>query len=102
MDGVTAFREALEESTRQRTPLQWATTLDGLATAYVALGKNIEHDTKWFNEAVEIYGEALSVFTRELMPLQWATTTDHLAVALLALGERTSETEYSGASENIN
>jgi hypothetical protein len=33
-DAVTAYRAALEERTRERVPLDWATTEDNLATPW--------------------------------------------------------------------
>jgi hypothetical protein len=38
-EAVAAYREALKERTRERVPLQWATTQTNLGTALSTLGE---------------------------------------------------------------
>ena len=89
---VQAYRAALEVHTRERVPLDWATTQNNLGNALAILGER-ESDTERLEQAVQAYRAALEVHTRELVPLQWATTQNNLGNALQTLGERESGTE---------
>jgi len=86
---VTAYREGLKERTRERVPLDWATTQNNLGNALSSLGER-ESGTARLEEAVSAYREALKERTRERVPLAWATTQNNLATALSSLGERES------------
>ena len=88
---VTAFRAALEELTRERVPLGWATVQNNLGNAFLTLGER-ESGTARLEEAVAAYRAALEVQTRERVPLDWARTQLNLGNALLRLGERESGT----------
>ena len=88
---VAAYRAALEEHTRERVPLDWATTQNNLATALETLGQR-ESGTARLEQAVAAFRAALEEWTRERVPLDWATTQNNLAIALLRLGERESGT----------
>ena len=88
---MAAFREALKERTRERVPLDWATTQNNLGTALESLGER-ESGTARLEEAVAAYREALKEQTRERVPLDWATTQNNLGNALARLGERESGT----------
>ena len=50
-EAVAAYREALEERTRERVPLDWAMTQKNLGTALRALGER-ESGTARLEEAV--------------------------------------------------
>ena len=89
---VRAYRTALEVHTRERVPLQWATTQNNLGAALATLGER-ESSTAHLEQAVQAYRAALEVRTRERVPLQWAGTQNNLGVALATLGERESGTE---------
>jgi len=84
-------RLALEELTRERVPLQWATTQQNLGNALRTLGER-ESGTARLEEAVAANRLALAEWTRERVPLQWAMTQNNLGNALWALGERESGT----------
>ena len=88
---VAAYREVLEERTRERVPLQWAMTQNNLGSALTRLGER-ESGTGRLEEAVDAYREALKESTRERVPLQWAMTQSNLGNALFSLGERESGT----------
>jgi tetratricopeptide (TPR) repeat protein len=90
-EAVAAFREALQEYTLERVPLDWAMTQNNLGNALLALGER-ESGVGRLEEAVAAYRDALKEFTRERVPLQWATTQNNLGSALNALGERESGT----------
>ena len=89
---VAAFEAALEESTRERVPLEWAATQMNLGNALLSLGQR-ESGTERLEQAVAAYEAALEERTRERVPLNWATTQMNLGTALLTLGERESGTE---------
>jgi Tetratricopeptide repeat len=76
---VTAFRAALKERTRERVPLDWATTQNNLGTALWNLGER-EIGTARLEEAVTAFRAALKEYTRERVPLQWATTQNNLGL----------------------
>jgi tetratricopeptide (TPR) repeat protein len=90
-EAVVAYRAALEERTRERVPLDWATTQTNLGTALRALGRR-ESGTARLEEAVKAYRAALEERTRERVPLDWAMTQNNLGSALGTLGERESGT----------
>jgi tetratricopeptide (TPR) repeat protein len=90
-DAVAAYRAALLERTRERVPLDWASTLNNLGAALQTIGER-EGGTARLEEAIVAYRAALEEGTREQVPLDWARTQNNLGNALLALGEREGET----------
>jgi exonuclease VII small subunit/pimeloyl-ACP methyl ester carboxylesterase len=90
-EAVAAFREALQEYTRARVPLDWAGTQNNLGLALFRLGER-ESGTARLEEAVAAYREALQEYTRARAPLQWARAQMNLGTALATLGERESGT----------
>ena len=58
------YRAALEERTRERVPLQWATTQNNLGNALSTLGGR-ESGTERLEQAVVAYRVALKEFTAE-------------------------------------
>jgi tetratricopeptide (TPR) repeat protein len=86
-EAVAIFHAALAEHTRERVPLDWATTQNNLGNALVALGEQ-EGGTERMEEAVAAYRAALTECTRERAPLDWAMTQNNLGAALQKLGER--------------
>jgi hypothetical protein len=64
---VTGFREALQERTRERVPLQWAETQNNLGNALQTLVRR-ESGMARLEEAVTTFREALHEYTRERMP----------------------------------
>jgi hypothetical protein len=59
---VAAYRLALEEQTRDRIPLGWAVTQNGLGDALRRLGDR-EHDPARLEEAVVAYNSAIGIYT---------------------------------------
>jgi tetratricopeptide (TPR) repeat protein len=88
---VAAYHAALQESPRERVPLDWARTQNNLGTALSMLGER-ESGTARQEEAVAAYRDALQEYTRERVPLQWAMTQNNLGNALKKLGERETGT----------
>src|SRR5215213_6794316 len=68
-EAIAAYRAALEEWTRERVPLDWATTQNNLGTALQALGER-ESGTARLEEAVAACRAALEEWTRERVPLR--------------------------------
>jgi hypothetical protein len=83
-----AFRLALEELTRDRVPLDWATTQNNLGTALWTLGERSGTEAD-LRAAVGAYRLALEERTRDRVPLDWAATQNNLGAALATLGEWT-------------
>jgi tetratricopeptide (TPR) repeat protein len=86
-EAVAAYREALKEWTRERVPLQWATTQNNLGNALLRLGER-ENGTAKLEEAVAAYREALREYTRERAPLDWVSILGNQGVTLMFLAER--------------
>ncbi len=78
--------------TRERVPLDWATTQNNLGTALRALGER-EDGTAKAGEAVAAYRAALEVSDARARPARWATTQNNLGSALETLGEREDGTQ---------
>jgi tetratricopeptide (TPR) repeat protein len=91
MVSIAAYREALNEITRERVPLEWAKTQNNLGAALLRLGERESGSTR-VEEAVAAFREALTEWTQERVPLQWAATHDNLGSALFRLGEHESGT----------
>ena len=89
-EAVAAYRAALEERTRERVPLDWATTQNNLGTALRTLGER-ESGTARLEEAVAAYRAALEERTRERVPLDWAASFGNQGVALMLIADRTND-----------
>jgi tetratricopeptide (TPR) repeat protein len=84
---IAGYRDLLEEWTRERAPLGWATTQNNLGNALARLGER-EGGTDKLEQAVAAYRAALEERTRERAPLDWAMTQVNLGNALQSLGQR--------------
>ena len=87
-EAITTLHEALKERTRERVPLDWATTQNDLGLALMSLGQR-GTGTARLEAAVTAYQEALKERTRERAPNDWATAQGNLGFAFETLGERT-------------
>ena len=85
---VVACRLALKEFRRDRLPLDWAKTQNGLGGALAALGE-MEAGIRRLRQAEMAFRAALGELTCERVPLQWATIQHNLGGALLSQAERT-------------
>ncbi|MCK4712929.1 MAG: hypothetical protein KAT26_08630, partial [Marinosulfonomonas sp.] len=83
---VTVFENALQELTRDRVPLDWATAQMNLGNVLATLGQR-ESDPARLKQAVTAYENALQEWTRDRLPLNWATAQMNLGTALHILGE---------------
>lgn len=90
---VAVHRKALEVRTRERVPLDWATSQNNLGNALQAIGAR-EGGTARLREAIQAYHAALAEWTQEAAPLDWATAQSNLGTALQALGRRQDGTAY--------
>ena len=68
---VAAYLEALQEFTRERTPLDSAVFQNNLGNALFSLGRR-EWGTARLKKAVAAFCEALQEFSRDRTPLDWA------------------------------
>jgi len=96
-EAIAAYREALEERTRERVPLDWARTQGNLGNALMKLGERVS-GTEYLDDAVTAYRAALEELTRERIPLDWARTQNNLGTALQAFGEREGGTARLAAA----
>jgi tetratricopeptide (TPR) repeat protein len=92
VNSIATYRLALREYARDRVPVWWAMTENGLGNALITLGVR-ESGTSSLKEAVDTYRAALEIDTRDLAPLEWAMTKTNLGSALQRLGERESGTD---------
>ena len=83
---------ALQERTRERVPLEWATTQNNLGNALEVLGER-ESGTKRLEEAVEAFARRCRRGPASGCRCEWATTQKNLGTALARLGERESGTK---------
>ncbi|MBU0492293.1 MAG: CHAT domain-containing protein, partial [Chloroflexi bacterium] len=92
------YQQALEVLTRAARPVEWATTMMNLATAYAARvrGERAEN----LEAAIGAYQQALEVRTRAARPVKWAQTMSNLAGAYAARirGERAENVEAAIAA----
>jgi tetratricopeptide (TPR) repeat protein len=86
-ESIVAFREALEERTLERVPLDWAATQNNLGNALARIGER-ESDTGQLEAAVAAYREALKEWTQERVLAQWAMITGNQGVAMMVLAGR--------------
>ena len=68
-EAVAAYRDVLEELTRERVPLDWATTQSDLGLALAILGER-ESGTARLEAAVAAWEACLSV-TEAVWPAEW-------------------------------
>ncbi len=93
-EAVAAYRAALEERTRERVPLDWATTQNNLGAARERLGER-ESGTARLEEAVAAYRAALEERTRERVPLDWAMTQNYLGEAMTHIADRRDDLDLA-------
>lgn len=86
-EAVVAYREALEEFTRERAPARWAAIQGDLGVTLWRLGER-QDGTMELKEAVLAFQAALQVVTRDRAPLPWAMTKCALGFPLARLAER--------------
>ena len=77
----------LKERTRERVPLQWATTQNNLGSALQKLGER-ESGTERLIEAVAAYRDALTVLTPDTAPRHQSITLAGLRSATELLQAR--------------
>ena len=92
---IAAYREALEQRTRDCVPLKWAATQNNLGNALRVLGERGDDDA--LKDAISAYREALKEYARDHLPLEWAATQNNLGIALLTLGDRGDDAALTDA-----
>jgi tetratricopeptide (TPR) repeat protein len=88
---VDAYREALQELTRERDALGWVRAQNGLGRALTVLGQR-EGDRVLLEQAIAAHQAALTQLTREHAPLDWAGTQNLLGGALGTLDQQQPDT----------
>src|SRR6516162_7312859 len=83
---IEIWHLVLAERTRERVPLDWASTQTNLGNALRTLGER-EDGTAHLEEAVAAHRAALEEITRDRVPLGWAETQINLGAALMALSQ---------------
>lgn len=91
MDAVQALRDALAETERDESPLEWAELFHELAAPLRLLGMR-EASTTSLEESAQCCLEALKERTRDRVPLDWAATQHELGATLRSLGARETGT----------
>src|SRR5262249_58802400 len=99
-EAIAAYREALKERTRGRTPREWAVTQNNLGIALFRLGER-ESGTRKLEEAIAAYREALKEHTPERYPLDWAGTLGNEGLALMLLSERRQDAPMAGGAPHL-
>jgi hypothetical protein len=89
---------ALLEYTRERVPLDWATTQNNLGFALTTLGER-ESGTARLQEAVTAYQNALLERTRQHDPFGWAQS-EHNLVNVRRLLERRAPRNAASNSQS--
>ena len=95
---VAAFTDALKEHTRDRVPLDWATTKMNLGNALSILGKR-ETGTERLEQAVEAHTDALKERTRDRVPFLWAMTQQNLSGVEISFYDKTQQLSRLDAAE---
>jgi tetratricopeptide (TPR) repeat protein len=90
---VAAYEAALTERTRERVPLQWATTQNDLGTALARLGER-ESGTSSFEAAAKALRNAQAVYTRESDPSRWVRLQNSIGYTFVLIAERTTDATY--------
>jgi tetratricopeptide (TPR) repeat protein len=90
---VAAYRAALEERTRERTPFDWATSLHDLGNALGMLGWR-QSSSMRLHEAMSAFRAALEERTRERMPREWALTQSNLGSVMFSLGKLVADERW--------
>jgi hypothetical protein len=87
----------LEGWTRERVPLDWATTQNNIGIALGILGER-ESGTEKLEDAVKAFREALKERTRERVPHEWTMNTRNQGVAMMRLAERKKDPVVAGTA----
>ncbi len=90
---IKTYREALKIRTKDRFPLDYASTQDNLGNALRKLGTKQKNNT-YLMEAVEAHKKALTVWTKENNPWDWAMAKTNLGETLTRLGEQEGRIDY--------
>jgi hypothetical protein len=77
----------MEECSREREPLAWASRQNSFGCAQLKLGERVS-GTAHLEQALAAFGAVLEVWSRDREPLGWAIAQNNLGETLLALAER--------------
>jgi tetratricopeptide (TPR) repeat protein len=89
---VQTYRAALEQLSRDDSPIDWALTQKHLGASLQAIvEQTLDEDT--LRQAAEALEASLEIFRRESHPMQWASAQNRLGQVLYRLDLKTGEQE---------
>src|SRR5262249_24370024 len=91
LSAIERCKRLVDLTSRERIPLQWASSQISLGNALLRLGEREGGKAK-LEEAVIAFREALKEHTHERELLYWAMIQNSLGLVLTRLGERETET----------
>ncbi len=89
---VQTYRAALEQLSRDDSPMDWALTQKHMGASLQAI---VEHtfDEDTLRQAAEALQASLEIFSRENHPMQWASAQNRMGQVLYKLDLKTGEQE---------
>ena len=100
LQAVVSFSLAMQELTREKLPLQWATTQNNIANAYQSLAfrqNDPAQAADYLRKSAEAQRAALGEMTRERTPLMWATVQLNLGRTLMTSAQTAATPADAGA-----
>ena len=94
-EAVAAYREALKELTRERMPLQWATTEHNLGLALRDIGERGDGIVR-LEEAAGAFRDAIKERTLEVAPRDWVLSNLRLGNCLTLIAHRSRDPARAG------
>lgn len=91
-EAVGAYRQTLQEWSREEVPFYWAMAKHNLAGALRKLA-SLQNDPTLLEQALGLYRDTLEEWTFETAPYHWATAQKNLASLLRDLAVRTMDQE---------
>ncbi|HFE37538.1 MAG TPA: hypothetical protein ENK06_03830 [Gammaproteobacteria bacterium] len=91
------FEAALNSTSREEVPLDWAALHNSLGNILAALAQQMQ-DADLYAKAVASFNHALEVLTQEKTPKEWAATQYNLGTAAQALGRLLSDSKVLKSS----
>jgi tetratricopeptide (TPR) repeat protein len=89
---VQTYRAALEQLSRDDSPIDWALTQKHLGASLQAIVEDTL-DEKTLRQAAEALQASLEIFSRENHPMQWASAQNRIGQVLYKLDLKTGEQE---------
>ena len=87
---VQTYRAALEQLSRDDTPIDWALTQKHLGASLQAIAER-SSDQETLSQAAEAFEASLEIFRRDTYPMQWAAAQSRLGLILYKLDLKTGD-----------